>query len=265
MNNKIKVGILTFGDGRNFLKKSLTAVNEKFTKEIKTKLEKDGFEVIIGDEVIWRNDLAVKYGKKMTSKGVNCVIFNFAVWAWPQYSRVAAQFCPQPVLMFSNVNPQYPGLVGMLANSGSLDQVGIKFFKTFGDIQDSKTYQQLKSRILAISAFNRLRGMTYAQIGGRSLGIDTAVADPALWMKKFGIDVDHIDQMELVRRAELKVQKGKQVEEALKYLKKYVRKIHWTEPDAQMRLTEDLLKKQLGMYYAVRDLCEEFGYDFCGI
>ena len=24
--------------------------------------------------------------------------------------------------MFSNVNPQYPGLVGMLANSGSLDQ-----------------------------------------------------------------------------------------------------------------------------------------------
>lgn len=265
MNNQIKVGILTFGDGRDFLKKPLTAVNEKFTQELKIKLEKDGFEVVTGDEVIWRNDLAVKNGRKMTSKGVSCVIFNFAVWAWPQYSRVAAQFCPQPVLMFSNVNPQYPGLVGMLANSGSLDQVGIKFLKTFGDIKDSKTYQQLKLRILAISAFNRLRGMTYAQIGGRSLGIDTAVADPALWMKKFGIDVDHIDQMELVRRAELKVKKGIQVEQALKYLKKHVRKIHWTEPNAQMRLTEDLLKKQLGMYYAVRDLCDEFGYDFCGI
>ena len=38
--------------------------------------------------------------------------------------------------MFSNVNPQYPGLVGMLANSGSLDQAGIPFTKSFGDVED---------------------------------------------------------------------------------------------------------------------------------
>lgn len=262
---KIKVGILTFGDGRDFLKEPLEPVNQKFLNELKGALEKDGFEVVCGDEVIWRNDLAVKNGRKMSAENVDCVIFNFSVWAWPQFSRMAAQFCPQPVIMYSNFNPEYPGLVGMLANAGSLDQVGIRFYKTFGDIHDDKTFKQVKSRILAVSALKRLAGTTFALFGGRSLGIDTAVADPALWMKKFGIDVDHVDQYEIVRRAEIEMQKLDRVTSALSYLEENVRKIHWTEPDAEMRLTKKLLLRQLGMYYAVKDMCDEFGYDFCGI
>jgi L-fucose isomerase len=126
-------------------------------------------------------------------------------------------------------------------------------------------WRQVSARIRGIAAFNRLKGMTYALIGGRSLGIDTAVADPALWMKQFGIDVDHIDQMELVRRAELEIANGSRIDRALAYLKAQVRKIHWTEPDAEMRLTEELLRRQLGMYYAACDLIDEFSYDFCGI
>ncbi len=265
MGRKIKVGILTFGDGRDFLYEPLTPVNEKFLNEIKTRLEKDGFEVVTGSEVVWKNELAVKNGRKMRDENVDCVIFNFAVWAWPQYARVAAQFCPKPILMFSSFNPEYPGLVGMLANAGSLDQVGIKFLKTFGDINDEATYQQVKNRILGISAFNRLKGQTFGLFGGRALGIDTAVADPALWMKKFGIDVDHVDQLELVRRAEIEIKEGSRVNNALEFLKQHVRKIHWTEPDAEMRLTEELLKRQLGMYYAAIDISRTNGYHFCGI
>ena len=137
------------------------------------------------------------------AEGVDAVVFNFSVWAWPQYARVAAQFCPQPIVMFSNVNPQYPGLVGMLANSGSLDQAGIRFTKSFGDVaDDGGVTARCDRRSRAVAAARRLRGLTYCLIGGRSLGIDTTVIDPAQWMKQFGIDVDHVDQFELVRRAE---------------------------------------------------------------
>ena len=80
--------------------------------------------------------------------------------------------------MFSNVNPQYPGLVGMLANSGSLDQAGIPFTKSFGDIEDDVVFARLRSQIVAVAAARRLRGLTYCLIGGRSLGIDTTVIDP---------------------------------------------------------------------------------------
>ncbi|MBX3729535.1 MAG: L-fucose/L-arabinose isomerase family protein [Candidatus Sumerlaeia bacterium] len=262
---RTKVGILAFGDGRAFLQEPLKAVTARFNDELAARLRADGFEVVVGEELVWQNHLAVAGGRRMAAEGVDCVIFNFSVWAWPQYARVAAQFCPQPILMFSNVNPQYPGLVGMLANAGSLDQVGIPLYKTFGDIADDATYRQVRARILGIAAFNRLKGMTYAQIGGRSLGIDTAVADPALWMKQFGVDVDHIDQMELVRRAEIEMREGTRIAAALDYLRRHLRKIHWTGPDAKMRLTEELLRRQLGMYYAARDLVAEFRYDFCGI
>ena len=108
----------------------------QFRLALAGRLEADGFEVVHGDEVIWRNDIAVRNGRRLAAEDVDAVIFNFSVWAWPQYARVAAQFCPQPIAMFSNVNPQYPGLVGMLANAGSLDQAGIRFTKSFGDVAD---------------------------------------------------------------------------------------------------------------------------------
>jgi L-fucose isomerase len=261
----IRVGVLDFGDGRDFLQSPLEPINRQFRQLLTSRLRSAGFEVISPDEVIWQNHIAVRLGRRMTAEAVDVVVFNFSVWAWPQYARVAAQFCPQPIVMFSNVNPQYPGLVGMLANSGSLDQAGIPFVKSFGDIADEAVFGRLRSQIVAVAAARRLRGLTYCLIGGRSLGIDTTVIDPAQWMKQFGIDVDHVDQFELVRRADAEVAKGARIAPALSYLKDKVGRIHWTGADAKFRLTEDLLRRQLGLYYAALDLMEEFKYDFCGI
>ena len=262
---KIRVGVLDFGDGRHFLQAPLEPVNCQFRQQLVNRLEAAGFDVIVEHDVIWQNEIAARNGRRMAASGVDAVVFNFSVWAWPQYARVAAQFCPQPIVMFSNVNPKYPGLVGMLANSGSLDQAGIGFTKAFGDVEDEAVFGRLRSQITAIAAAQRLRGLTYCMIGGRSLGIDTTVIDPAQWMKQFGVDVDHVDQLELVRRAELELASGSRVMPALDYLKRTVGRIHWTDPQAEFRLTEDLLRRQLAMYYAAIDLVEEFKYDFCGI
>jgi L-fucose isomerase len=194
---KIRVGVLDFGDGRDYLKAPLEPVNRQFLHQLVARLESAGFDVVTGDEVIWQNHVAVRNGRRMAAEGVDAIVFNYSVWAWPQYARVAAQFCPQPIVMFSNVNPRYPGLVGMLANSGSLDQAGIPFLKSFGDVEDAAVFGRLRSHVTAVAAARRLRGLTYCLIGGRSLGIDTTVIDPAQWMKQFGIDVDHVDQFEL--------------------------------------------------------------------
>ncbi len=264
-HRKVRVGVLDFGDGRHYLQRPLEPVNRQFRQQLAARLEAGGFEVVEGDDVIWQNDIAVRNGRRMAAAEADAVVFNFSVWAWPQYARVAAQFCPQPIVMFSNVNPQYPGLVGMLANSGSLDQAGIPFTKTFGDVSDDRVFERLRSQITAVAAGRRLRGLTYCLIGGRSLGIDTTVIDPAQWMKQFGIDVDHVDQFELVRRAETEMSSGTRVAPALEYLKRTVGRIHWTAPDAAFRLTEELLRRQLGLYYAAIDLIEEFKYDLCGI
>ena len=68
-----------------------------------------------------------------------------------------------------------------------------------------------------------------------------------------------------MRRAEKELAEGAVSQPALDYLEADLGKIHWTAPDATFRLTEELLRRQLGMYYGAIDLIEEFGYDFCGI
>jgi len=98
---------------------------------------------------------------------------------------------------------------------------------------------------------------------GRPLCIDTAVADPALWMEKFGVDVDHVDQMALVRRAEQELANPAKVNKAFEYLKKHVKKIHYAAPDAKMKNTEELTRRAIALYYGMTSLCDEFGYDFC--
>ena len=47
-----------------------------------------------------------------------------------------------------------------------------------------------------------LNGQKYGMIGGRSLGMYSATVSMQDWQKKFGIDVEHVDQSEIVRLAD---------------------------------------------------------------
>ena len=81
MARKIRVGLLTIGDGRDFLKSDLDVYNAKYQKQVKEALEGEGFEVLAVDTVIDSNTLGVKYGKMMRNEDVDVVIMNYAVWA----------------------------------------------------------------------------------------------------------------------------------------------------------------------------------------
>jgi L-fucose isomerase len=250
------------------LKDELDPINERFQIKVKSALEGEGFEVISADKVIDSNRLAVEYGKMIRSKDVDVAILNYSVWAWPSFGRMLTQYCPQPVILLANYFEEKPGLVGMLAGAGSLDQVDFPYLKLYGEVDEPAIRGKLKSYIQGISAFNRLKGMTFVGVGGRSINIDTTVADPALWMKKFGIDVDSVDQMELVRRAELIRKNSPEViENAFEYLKQHTKGFKWLEPGerSSFSLTEESARKAISLYYGMIDLIDEFDYDFCGI
>ena len=125
------------------------------------------------------------------------------MWAFPHFSMLAQQATAGPLLLFSNIDPQYPGMVAMLAAGGSLDQVGRHHERVWGEITEEEVGQRVEVAARAAHAVRQLEGMTFGRIGGRSMGMYTAVGRTDEWMSRFGIDVEEIDQWEIVRRSEL--------------------------------------------------------------
>ena len=134
------VGILTFSDGRAFVAEQVEEMNRGFQQRLKRRLEDDGHRVVTGEEIVWTNEGAVREARRLAAAGCDCTIFNFAVWVFPHLPALASRFAPGPLLLFSQVNPQHPGLVGMLASAGALNQAGTPYARAYGEIEDEATY-----------------------------------------------------------------------------------------------------------------------------
>lgn len=258
MFKKRRVGIITFSDGREFVHKDLLEMNKKFEDRLAKALEATGeIEVIRASEVVWKPSLAKKAGKELMKAEVEVTIFNYAIWCWPHLTVMASLFAPGPYLLYGQINPKYPGMVGLLAAAGALEQIGIFPQRVWGEPEDPEVIEKVLKFVRAASTLNRLKGERYGIFGGRPMGMYTAAANGDQWMKEFGIDVEQIDQYELVIRSEKvpaeKRRKGRE----------------WLERLANVEyngkeLTPEILERQVAMYYAAKEIIEEYELDFVG-
>ncbi|HLE14007.1 MAG TPA: L-fucose/L-arabinose isomerase family protein [Anaerolineales bacterium] len=257
--NKRKIGILTFSDGRKYIHEDLLEVNQRYQNRLVAALEATGeVEPVAGQEIVWTPEIAQREGRRLAAAGVELTIFNFAIWTFPHLTAVATRFAPGPYLLFCNLHPSEPGMVAMLANAGMLDQIGLPYERVWGDIGDPDVLKRVMAFVRGGSALARLKGQTYGLFGGRPLGMYTAVSNLDQWMSIFGVDVEHVEQYDIVRRSP-EVETGK-VEKAFKWLNRYIGEIKY---DGRA-LTPDKLKMQIRSYYAVRQIIDERGLDFVG-
>lgn len=254
-----KVGILTFSDGRPHMHEELLPLTRQFQERLAARLGGAGWDVVAGREIVWTTDLAQCEARYLAAQGVEAIVFNYGIWAFPHFSAIAAEFVPHPILLFSNMNPKYPGLVAMLAAAGSLDQIGVFHGRISGDIGDDAVFQRMLRFLRPAMAKNRLRGEVYGLIGGRSMGMYTAVPALDQWRREFGIDIEHVDQYEIVRRTG--AIPDARADGGIAWLERNGAAIHY---DGK-RLTPELLRRQLKSYLAVREILNEWRCSFCGI
>ncbi|MHB8312148.1 MAG: L-fucose/L-arabinose isomerase family protein [Candidatus Dormibacteria bacterium] len=254
-----RVGLLNFSDGRSFVNTDLREFVAQLEQQIAGHLRAQGHDIVTAEAIIESNELAVMEASRVAAGHPDVTIFNFPVWAFPNFAVLAATQTPGPILLFSNISPQYPGMVGMLAAAGALDQTGRRYGRAWGDITAPAVMARVASWIAAGSAQTGLRGRTFGRIGGRPMGMYTAVSDPAQWMAKFGIDVEEIDQWEVVRRAALVSPERARVGRL--WLEQHAAEVRY---DGR-QLTPDLLERQVRSYHAVRELIDEWHLDFSGI
>jgi len=254
-----KVGILSFSDGREFVHAGIAGFVTEVQARIANACKTSGHEVVVGQEAVTSSEIAVTEARRLASAQVDLTIFNYPVWAFPHFSVHAAKATTGPLLLFSNIDPTYPGMVAMLAAGGSLDQLGRHHERLWGDVEDPAVLSRLNALARAAHAVRSLEGSTFGRVGGRSMGMYTAVGRTDEWMRAFGIDVEEIDQWEIVRRAELvpaaRATAGRQ------WLERFTAGVHYDGS----RLTPAILERQIRAYHALQDIISEWHLDFLGI
>jgi L-fucose isomerase len=253
------VGLLTVSDGRPAVHRDVGPFALGVENGIAAQLEQLGHQVVRASEVVWTNELAVSEARRIAAARPALTVINIPVWAFPHFTMRAARELPGPLLLFSNVDPQYPGMVGMLAAGGALDQIGRAHGRAWGEVADPQVLARLDAHVRAGAAVTALQGSTFGRIGGRPMGMYTAVSNADRWLAQFGVDVEEIDQWELVRRsAEVD---GDRVTAGREWLERHAAGVHY---DGNA-LTPEVLERQIRSYYVMRALIDEWNLDFCGI
>ena len=106
---------------------------------------------------------------------------------------------------------------------------------------------------------SRLMGKVFGLFGGRSLGIDTGTFDPMQWKKLFGVDTEHIDQLEIIRRADLVPEAD--TEKMMNWLTRTAGKLAYNDD----KFTPEKLAFQVRCYLATMEIIGEMGLDFVAI
>jgi L-fucose/D-arabinose isomerase len=253
------VGLLTVSDGRAAVHRDVERSASDVATRIAAAIEQAGHRVVEAEHLVWTNELAVSEARRIADARTALTIINVPVWAFPHFTMRAARELPGPLLLFSNLDAGHPGMVGMLAAAGALDQIGRSYGRAWGDVKDPAVWARIEMHIRAGAAVEDLRGSTFGRVGGRSMGMYTAVSNADRWIDQFGIDVEEIDQWELVRRAEeidpARVRSGRE------WLEQHAAGVHYDD----VRLTPALLERQVRSYHVMRELIEEWNLDFCGI
>ncbi len=256
----IKIGLLSFSDGRERVHQNLAPGIAENALILRKKMEAMGeVEIVAAPGIIWRHSQARDQARILAAAGTDGTIFNIPVFAFPNLVRIAAAWAPPPFLAFSPTFGGLPGLGGLLGAAAGLEQTGLCCERVYGSLEDEGIVDKLLSFCRAAHAVNGLKGGVLGMIGGRSIGMVTGEANPDLYYSTFGLDVDHFDQSEILRRA-AQVSDEK-VEKALRWLEDRLGNIAY---DGQ-KLTQAHLKNQIRHYYATKEIIEERQFDFVAV
>ena len=144
----------------------------------------------------------MRAARRIADARPDLTVFNIPVWSFPHFQMVAARETPGALTLFSSLDPKYPGMVGMLGGGGCARSGRSPLWPCLGRYRRPGCGGGAGVQIRAAAAVAALAGSTFGRIGGRPMGMYTAVANSDAWIQKFGVDVEEIDQWEIVRRSE---------------------------------------------------------------
>lgn len=252
-----KVGLITFGDERPH-------EWEKLFKGLTVPRHQAALEYLRGLPIDLRAAPEVARSKEdidgqvdaLLAAGIEAFIAHVPCWTAPNLVVRGVQRMDRPTALVSNQHAGTHGTVGLLGAAGALAQIGFPHLRIREDFETGRVAARLLPFVRAACAVRRLRGEVFGLFGGRSLGIDTGTFDPMQWRQLFGVDVEHIDQLEIIRRAELLAEAPAQ--EMVAWLSQTTALVGYNDQG----LTPAKLSFQARCYLATKQIIEEKKLDF---
>jgi len=267
MRSRYKTGLVTMLDSRpEFLDNyrrdfgpdapDPSQVYEDFRVMVRDAVSEDGMEVVEAGPVDSHFDTVNAVGE-ILRHDLHALVIHIPGWTHPSFAAIAARMAHArsvPVLLWASF-----ALSGPSASKGAIDELGIPVRILYNAPTDRPTATRARQFIRAAHCFKSLEGARFGIFGGRCMGINTGVVDPSQWLRLFGIDVDHTDQIEIVRRAE--GVDGELVEKYARWLEGSFNKIVRDD----RRVTDETIARAIRSYIATKQIVEEKGYDFIAI
>lgn len=260
---KPRVGLITFGDERDDMwEKVFKKLSEPRHKELQEYLETLSIELLYNKDVARSRDQINEQVDTLRAARVDVLVAHTPCWTSPNLVLHGIQRLELPVALVTSKSAATHGMVGFLGAGGALHQVGIQHLRVRENVDSPAMTQKLLPFLRAASAVNALKGEVFGFFGGRSLGIDTGSFDSMQWRKLFGIDVEHIDQLEIIRKAEIILAEDSgRVDEMISWLEDNMKSVAYNDTV----LTREKLGYQSACYLATKDLIVEKNLGFVAI
>jgi len=255
-----KVALMTFGDERpNEWEKVFGPLTIPRHQQALDYLKSLPISVHTFEEVARTKTQIDDQVDRLRAQGVEVFVAHIPCWTSPNLVVRGIQRMDLPTIIITSKSAATHGCVGMLGAGGALAQIGYPHFRIREDFDSPALERKILPILRAASTRYKLRGSVFGLFGGRSLGIDTGTFDPMQWRRQFGVDVEHIDQLDIINRAE-KMDPDR-VDRMVRWLETNTADIQYNETG----LTPEKLAFQVSCYMSTKDLIEEKGLDFLAI
>lgn len=221
-------------------------------------------KVVMADTSIGRVPETAACADKFKKEGVDITLSVTPCWC---YGSETMDMDPNTIKGVWGFNgTERPGAVYLAAVLAAHAQKGLPAFGIYGhEVQDTDMVQTIpedvKEKLLrfgrAAVAVATMRGKSYLQIGSQCMGIGGSIMDQNLLEDYFGMRVESVDEVEIIRRMEEGIYNEEEYQKALAWTKEHCKMGREDNPDF-VRFSNEEKEKQweftVKMYCIIKDL-----------
>ena len=221
-------------------------------------------QVVIADSSIGRVPEAAACADKFRREGVDITLSVTPCWC---YGSETMDMDPNTIKGVWGFNgTERPGAVYLAAVLASHAQKGLPAFGIYGhEVQDRDQVTEIpadvKEKLLrfgrAALAVATMKGKSYLQIGSQCMGIGGSIMDQDFMESYFGMRVESVDEVEILRRMEEGIYNEEEYQKALAWTRAHCKEGRDDNP-ASVKFTDEQKEKQweftVKMYCIIKDL-----------